>query len=77
MLVGDDLESEGGEPAVIPGHPQDFLATRVGADRREQVARARQVGDHCVQQSLNALVLERAAAHDRTDEVLERRPADG
>ncbi len=77
MLVGHDLERERGQPAVVPGHPHDLLAARVRADRREQVDRARQVRDDRVEQPLDALVLERAAADDRADEVLERRAADG
>ena len=71
--VGDDLERERGERLVLAGLALDrLLALHVGALRRRDVERRRQVVDDGVEHGLHALVLERRAAQHRHELELER-----
>jgi hypothetical protein len=78
MLVGHDLEGQRGERGRRVGRPLDhgiLAAHRVALDRRD-VDRARQVVHDRVQHRLDALVLERAAAHHRGDRAGDGGPPD-
>src|SRR5690606_24719115 len=72
-----DLERERGERRVVARRTAVFLVA-VGLDAldRRNVDRARQIIDHRVEQRLNALVLERRAARDRNEALVQRALAD-
>ncbi len=75
--IGDDLERQGGERRLVVGLAHDGLvATQVGALRRRDVERARQVVDDGVEHRLDALVLERRAGEHRHEVPGERADAD-
>src|SRR5690606_24091812 len=75
--VVHDLERERGERLVVARRTRIFLVgARLDALDRRNVDRARQVVDHRVEQRLDALVLERRAAGDRHEAVVERTLAD-
>src|ERR1022692_955983 len=78
VLVGHDLEGERGERRGRIGIPLDdrvLVVDGVALDRRD-VNRARQVVHDRVQHGLDALVLERAAAHHRRDGAGDGGPPD-
>ena len=78
--VGHDLEGERGERlgvvGVAGGRAVLLAAHGLEALDRRHVERARQVGEHGVEQRLDALVLERGAAQHGRELDLERRLAD-
>src|SRR5205823_1840895 len=66
-----------GAVSVARGPPRELvLGARVDPVDRRHLQRAREVVDHPVEQGLDALVLERAAAQHRGDADVERRLAD-
>src|SRR5262245_1496782 len=78
VRVSHDLEGQRGERLRLAGladHDGLLVTHRVSLDGGD-VGRRRQVGDHCVQQRLDALVLERGAAQHRRQLVADRGATD-
>ena len=78
VRVRGDLEGQAGERLGLAGLAGvlDRLVFGVVALDRADVDRRRQEVDHCVEQRLDALVLERRAAHHRVEQCRERRATD-
>ena len=69
VLVGHDLEGEGGEAAVVLGDAFDLRAFEALAADRREVDGAGQVVDDGVEEAADADVADGAAAEDGADEV--------
>src|SRR5699024_2677716 len=79
VRVGGDLEGQRGKRRIFGGLPVVFDRGVFGvvARDRSDVQRGRQVADDRIQQRLDALVLERGAAHDRHELGPDRGAANG